>query len=316
MTERGPLVTTLSPEAIQARADRARAIHASIDRERVVRRVVKLFDLEAAEEPDEFTFPAFRKPMRQRIFGGQVIAQAMVAAARTVDPGKVVHSLHAYFLRGGDEAKPLHFRVHRDFDGRSFANRRVVVRQDGKVIFNLTASFQAPEQGLTHQAPMPELLPPEQCRDFGDVIAADPLIDDARLEQMATNHPFEVRSFRPPAGAASTMHYEWFRIAAPVGDDPLTHRALLAYASDMGLLSSAMVPHGLTWTQPGLFSTSLDHAMWFHDDIRVDDWFVYVMDSDWGGGGRGINRGLIYRQDGTLIASAVQEGLIRLVPQG
>ena len=151
---------------------------------------------EAAEEPDEFTFPAFRKPMRQRIFGGQVIAQAMVAAARTVDPGKVVHSLHAYFLRGGDEAKPLHFRVHRDFDGRSFANRRVVVRQDGKVIFNLTASFQAPEQGLTHQAPMPELLPPEQCRDFGDVIAADPLIDDARLEQMATNHPFEVRSFR------------------------------------------------------------------------------------------------------------------------
>ncbi|WP_374392763.1 acyl-CoA thioesterase [Sphingopyxis sp.] len=304
----------LTPSEIQARADRARAIHAAVDRERVVRRVTKLFDLEAAEEPDEFTFPAFTKPMRQRIFGGQVIAQAMVAAARTVDAGKGVHSLHAYFLRGGDEAKPLHFRVHRDFDGRSFANRRVVVRQDGKVIFNLTASFQAPERGLSHQAPMPDLLPPDQCRDFGDVIAADPLIDDARLEQMATNHPFDVRSFRPPAGTASTMHYEWFRIAAPVGDDPLTHRALLAYASDMGLLSSAMVPHGLTWTQPGLFSTSLDHAMWFHDDIRVDDWFVYVMDSDWTGGSRGINRGLIYRKDGTLIASAVQEGLMRLVP--
>lgn len=305
---------SLTPAEIQARAERARAFHAAVDRDRVVGRVVKLFDLQPAGEPDEFVFPAFSKPMRERIFGGQVIAQAMVAAAQTVDPGKSVHSLHAYFLRGGDEAKPLHFRVHRDFDGRSFANRRVVVRQDGKVIFNLTASFQTPENGLTHQAPMPELLPPEQCRDFGDVIAADPLIDEARLEQMATNHPFEVRSFRPAPHDASTMHYEWFRIAAPVGDDPLTHRALLAYASDMGLLSSAMVPHGLTWAQPGLFSTSLDHAMWFHDDIRVDDWFVYVMDSDWTGGGRGINHGRIYRRDGTLIASAVQEGLIRYHP--
>lgn len=305
----------LTPAEIQARADRARKVHASIDRNRVVRRVVRLFDLEATGEPDEFTFPALPKATRDRIFGGQVIAQAMVAAARTVDAGKGVHSLHAYFLRGGDEAKPLHFRVHRDFDGRSFANRRVVVRQDGKVIFNLTASFQATEKGLSHQAPMPDLLPPEQCRDFGDVIAADPLIDDARLERMAGFHPFEVRSFRPPAGGPSTVHYEWFRIASPVGDDPLIHRALLAYASDMGLLSSSMVPHGLTWTQPGLFSTSLDHAMWFHDDIRVDEWFVYVMDSDWSGGGRGINRGLVYRQDGTLIASAVQEGLIRMVPQ-
>ena len=110
------------------------------------------------------------------------------------------------------------------------------------------------------------------------------------------------------------MQYEWFRISSPVGDDPLIHRALLAYASDMGLLSTTMMPHGLTWDTPGVFSTSLDHAMWFHGDIRVDEWFVYVMDSDWSGGGRGINRGRIYRRDGTLIASAVQEGLIRYDP--
>jgi len=305
---------SLTPEEMQARADHARAIYASVDRERLVRHIVHLFQLEPADEPDEFTYPAFANPRRRRIFGGQVIAQAMVAAARTVDPGKVVHSLHAYFLRGGDEAKPLHFRVHRDFDGRSFANRRVVVRQDGKVIFNLTASFQTPEKGLAHQIPMEGILPPEECRDFADFVAIDPRISDQRIEHMARMHPFEVRAFRPPSSERATRQYEWFRISAPVGDDPLIHRALLAYASDMGLLSTTLMPHALTWDTPGVFSTSLDHAMWFHDDIRVDEWFVYVMDSDWSAGGRGINRGLIYRQDGTLIASAVQEGLIRYDP--
>jgi acyl-CoA thioesterase II len=305
---------SLTPEEMQARAAHAREIYASVDRERLVRHIVHLFDLEAADEPDEFTYPAFTRPRRQRIFGGQVIAQAMVAAARTVDPGKSVHSLHAYFLRGGDEAKPLHFRVHRDFDGRSFANRRVVVRQDGKVIFNLTASFQAPEKGLSHQIPMTGILPPEECWDFADFVAVDPKISDRRIEHMARMHPFEVRAFRPPPSEKATMQYEWFRISSPVGDDPLIHRALLAYASDMGLLSTTMMPHGLTWDTPGVFSTSLDHAMWFHDDISVDEWFVYVMDSDWSGGGRGINRGRIYRRDGTLIASAVQEGLIRYDP--
>jgi len=307
-------MTSLTPQEMQARADRVRAIFASVDRARLVRHIVHLFALEAADEPDEFTYPAFTTPRRNRIFGGQVIAQAMVAAARTVDPGKSIHSLHAYFLRGGDESKPLHFRVHRDFDGRSFANRRVVVRQDGKVIFNLTASFHVPEQGLAHQIPMEGILPPEECWDFADFVAVDPAISDDRIAHVAHMHPFEVRSFRPPPSERATRHYEWFRISSPVGDDPLIHRALLAYASDMGLLSTAMLPHGLTWDTAGVFSTSLDHAMWFHDDIRVDDWFVYVMDSDWSGGARGINRGRIYRRDGTLIASAAQEGLIRYDP--
>jgi len=302
----------LTPNQIQARIERAREINASVDAAKVVSAVARLFDLAPADEPDEFTFPALATTARERIFGGQVIAQAMVAAARTVDAGKQVHSLHAYFLRGGDETKPLHFRVHRDFDGRSFANRRVVVRQDGKVIFNLTASFQLPAPGLSHQVPMPDLLPPEQCRDFLETIAADPNISDQAFAHMARRRPFELRNHRPPASAKATQHYQWFRVAAPIGDDPLVHRAFLAFASDMGLLSSAMLPHGLNWSSPGLFSTSLDHAMWFHNNIRVDDWFVFVMDSDWTGGSRGINRGSIYRQDGTLIASAVQEGLLRL----
>ncbi|MGH6650944.1 MAG: acyl-CoA thioesterase [Sphingopyxis sp.] len=308
---------SLTPDAIQARIDRARAINASVDVGEVVAAVARLFDLDAVSGvDDEFTFPALATTARDRIFGGQVIAQAMVAAARTVDPDKRVHSLHAYFLRGGDETKPLHFRVHRDFDGRSFANRRVVVRQDGKVIFNLTASFQKPTPGLAHQVPMPELLPPEECRDFLETIAADPNVSEDSFNHMARRRPFELRNHRPPASAKATQHYQWFRVAAPIGDDPLVHQGFLAFASDMGLLSSAMLPHGLNWSTPGLFSTSLDHAMWFHDDVRVDEWFVYVMDSDWSGASRGLNRGSIYRQDGTLIASAVQEGLLRLAPQG
>lgn len=308
---------SLSEQEIQARIDRAREINARVSAETVVAAVARLFDLEPVPGvEDEFTFPALATTARDRIFGGQVIAQAMIAAARTVEADKQVHSLHAYFLRGGDETKPLHFRIHRDFDGSSFANRRVVVRQDGKVIFNLTASFQRPATGLSHQMPMPaDLLPPEQCWDFTDFIAADPNISDRHLAHMARKRPFEMRSYRPPASAQATQHYQWFRVAAPIGDDPLIHRGFLAFASDMGLLSSAMLPHGVNFWTPGMVSTSLDHAMWFHGDIRVDDWFVFVMDSPWTGGDRGLCRGSIYRQDGTLIATAAQEGLVRYRPQ-
>ena len=306
---------SLSQDEIQARVARAREINAGVSAEKVVAAVARLFDLDPVPGvEDEFTYPALATTARDRIFGGQVIAQAMFAASRTVETGKQVHSLHAYFLRGGDETKPLHFRIHRDFDGRSFSNRRVVMRQDGKVIFNLTASFQIPAKGLSHQVPMPDLLPPERCWDFTDFIAADPNISDRHLTHMARRRPFEVRSYRPPASAKATQHYQWFRVAAPIGDDPLLHRGFLAFASDMGLLSSAMLPHGVNFWTPGMVSTSLDHAMWFHDDIRVDDWFVFVMDSPWTGGDRGLCRGSIYRQDGTLIATVVQEGLVRYRP--
>ncbi len=302
-----------SPEVV-ARIEQARALFDSVPAEEMVASVRRLFDLEPDEAPDEFIFPALPSTSRARIFGGQVVAQSLMAAARTVEPDKQIHSLHAYFLRGGQETAPLHFRVHRDFDGRSFANRRVVVRQEGKVIFNLTASFQIPDPGLAHQVPMPALLPPEECWDFADFIAVNPNMDDRLLQQMARPRPFEMRSFRPPPKAKATQHYQWFRLRGPIGDDPLLNRAFLSFASDMGLLSSAMLPHGLNWTTPGLFSTSLDHAMRLHNDVRVDDWFVYVMDSGWTGNSRGINHGYIYTRDGTLIASVVQEGLLRYKP--
>jgi len=308
------MTSALSPEQIQARIEKANAAHSAIPADKLVRGLVRLFDFDAADEPDEFTFPAFSRASRDRIFGGLIIAQAMMAAARTVDPDKQVHSLHAYFLRGGSEALPLQFRVHRDFDGRAFSNRRVVVRQEGKVIFNLTASFQKPETGFLHQVPMPDVLPPEKCWDYSDAMARNPDIPDHMLERMAHPRPFELRSFRPAADAKATSHYQWFRLRAPIEGDQLLHRALLSFASDMGLLSSAMLPHGLHWVTPGLFSTSLDHAMWFHNDVQVDQWFVYVMNSDWTGGSRGINHGWIYSQDGTLVASVVQEGLLRLTP--
>jgi len=304
-------VTTDSVSAMDALVARARDTYHAVPADKLVRNVARLFDF-IDDGDDEFTYPGLAASTRERIFGGQVIAQAMMVAARTVDPARHLHSLHAYFLRAGDERQPLHFRVHRDMDGGSFSNRRVVVRQLGEVIFNLTASFQRPTDGMTHQVPMPDLLPPEQCWDFGDFLAhSGAELTDDLVTQMARPRPFETRFYRPPPSERATSHYQWFRLRSSIGDDPLLHRAFLAYASDMGLLSTSMLPHGLHWASPGLFSTSLDHAMWFHNDVRVDDWFVYVMDSDWTGGTRGINHGRIYRQDGTLIASSVQEGLLR-----
>jgi acyl-CoA thioesterase II len=306
-------MTSPAPDPIAERIAMARAIRAKASPEKVVGAVARLFALDAAGVTDEFVFPARSTTSRERIFGGQVIAQAMHAAALTVDAEKLVHSLHAYFLRGGDETKDLHFRVHRDFDGRSFSNRRVVVRQDGKVIFNLTASFQLPADGPAHQVAMPDLMPPEDCWTFEDFIAADPDLSDEAIANMARQRPFETRSYRP-GGTGATRHYMWFKVAAPIGDNIALHRGFLAFASDMGLLSSSLLPHGMNWTTPGLFTTSLDHAMWFHADVRVDEWLVYVMDSDWTGASRGINRGSIFRRDGTLVATAMQEGLVRYTP--
>ena len=304
----------LTDEHIARRLDQATANRTSVAPEKLVRGLVKTFELEGGEE-DEFVFPARKSTSRERIFGGQVIAQAMVAADHTVDDEKTIHSLHSYFLRAGDETKPLHFRVHRDFDGRSISNRRVVVRQDEKVIFNLTASFQKKAEGLRHQIPMPDVLPPEECEDMMETVARNALIPDKFIDRMSMPRPFEVRGFRPEGEKGASRHYQWFRTVAPLPDDPLIHSAALGFASDMGLLSTSLLPHGLHWTVPGLFSTSLDHAMWFHDDFRVDEWVCYVMDTDWTGGMRGLNRGAIYNADGKMIASAVQEGLVRYNPQ-
>ncbi len=311
-TENGPW---LSDAQIADRLALAQATRQKNPAEKVVHVTSKLFQLQPSAVEDEFIFPAFPVATRARIFGGQVIAQALAAATMTVDGAKQAHSLHAYFLRGGDELKPLHFRVHRDFDGRTFSNRRVVVRQDGKVIFNLTASFHAPEEGPEFQAEMPDILPPEDCMDFIEHLAMDPNVDEEDLVRSARMRPFDMRTSRPVSTQIGRSdHYQWYRMAAPIADDRDLHRNFLAFMSDMGLLTSSLLPHGLTWSTPGLFSTSLDHAMWFHDDVHLDDWVVFVMDSDWTGGARGINRGRVFTRSGKLVASVVQEGLLRIVP--
>ncbi|WP_321323827.1 acyl-CoA thioesterase II [uncultured Parasphingorhabdus sp.] len=303
----------LTDEQVARRLATAEAHRNSVPADELIAGLLRTFTL-TADGNDEFIYPALSSTTRERIFGGQVIAQAIVAADRTVDDEKNIHSLHSYFLRAGDETKPLHFRVHRDFDGRSISNRRVVVRQNDKVIFNLTASFQKPAEGLHHQVDMPDVLPPADCMTAMEQIARNPVVSDDHIERMSMPRPFEIRSFEPEGKTSHAHQYQWFRTIAPLPDDPLIHKATLAFASDMGLLSTSMIPHGLHWTTPGLFSTSLDHAMWFHDDFRMDQWVCYVMDSDWTGNTRGLNRGSLYRQDGTLIASAVQEGLMRLTP--
>lgn len=304
----------LTDEQVERRLSQALAHRSSVPAEKLVAGLLRTFSLKA-DGDGEFIYPALSSTARERIFGGQVIAQAIVAADRTVDDEKNIHSLHSYFLRAGDETKPLHFRVHRDFDGRNISNRRVVVRQNDKVIFNLTASFQKPAEGLHHQVDMPDVLPPEQCMGAMEQIARNPQVSDEHIARMSMPRPFDIRSFRPEGKTKHAHQYQWLKTVAPLPDDPLTHRAALAFASDMGLLSTSMIPHGLHWTTPGLFSTSLDHAMWFHDDFRMDQWICYVMDSDWTGHARGLNRGSLYTQDGILIASAVQEGMIRLAPK-
>ncbi|MEP3226717.1 MAG: acyl-CoA thioesterase II [Parasphingorhabdus sp.] len=305
----------LSAQDIERRLAEAIANRTSVPPKKLISDLLATFNLSATGGEDEFIFPARKTTVRERIFGGQVIAQAMIAANLTVEDVKHIHSLHSYFLRAGSEPKDLHFKVHRDFDGRTISNRRVVVRQDGKVIFNLTASFQKPLEGLHHQVAMPEVLPPEDCRGgekYLEYVARNPSIPDGKIKRMTMPRPFEICHSRPQRDEQSTRQYQWFKAIAPLPDDPLIHRATLAFASDMGLLSTSMLPHGLNWTTPGLFSTSLDHAMWFHDHFRLDQWVCYIMDSDWTGGGRGHNRGSFFTSDGKLIASAVQEGMLRI----
>lgn len=308
------MTTEPANDDVASRIERVRAGRSSVPPEKLIRNLLRLFDLKPGEEEHTFTFPPLPRVTRDRLFGGQVIAQAMVAAARTVPAPKQIHSLHAYFLRAGDEGLPTDFTVRLDFDGRSLSNRRVIVRQQDKVIFNLTASFMAPAEGLSHQIAMPDVLGPEEVWSAEELVANIPDLPERAIENLARPRPFEMRGVRPRPQERATRHYQWMRAVAPMPDDPLMHRAALGFASDMGLLSTCMLPHGLDWATPGLFSTSLDHAMWFHADFRADEWLLYMMDTDWSGGSRGLNRGSIYRRDGTLVASAVQEGLLRFAP--
>ena len=253
-----------------------------------------------------------------RIFGGQVIAQSLLAAYETVED-RICHSLHCYFIRPGDPRIPILFEVDRSRDGGSFTTRRVIAVQNGKQIFNLAASFQVPEEGFEHQAPMPAV------RSVSDMAAEAEAQKQAVLEGMSEEmrrmmnrpRPIEMvgrvnygfgRKPQPSEPKSDT----WMRAVAPIGEDARMHQVILAYASDMNLLSTAMRPHGVVWQTPGLQSASLDHAMWFHKASNFNDWHLYTQDSPSASGGRGFVRGAIYGQDGTLVASVAQEGLMRL----
>ena len=261
-----------------------------------------------------------------RVFGGQVIAQALQAAQASIPETKVAHSLHAYFLRGGREGTPIEYRIERDFDGRSFSNRRVVASQENEdgsssPILNLTASFQVPEEGLEHDAsPMPDAADPETLKSDMDMrrAMADKMGDRLNAAQralMLRPRPIEMRTLDKlhwmNAEPKAPRAHSWFRTIAPLPDDPALHRAMIAYASDYTLLGTSALPHGLSWMRGELVGASLDHALWFHREARADEWLLYATDAPWSGGGRGFNRGRIFNQQGELVASVAQEGMMR-----
>ncbi|MBN8815142.1 MAG: acyl-CoA thioesterase II [Sphingomonas sp.] len=283
--------------------------------EQLVAGLVALLDV---EELDTDLYRGMRLPGgRGRVFGGQVIGQALQAAQRSAED-KSAHSLHAYFMRAGDDALPIVYRVVRDFDGKSFATRRVIATQNGQPILNMAASFQVAEDGLHHQDAFPaDIPPPETLKSEAElrVEAAEHLPEEHRKRFLNWKSPIDVRPLHPRNWFSPTKRdpvtYSWIKALAPLGDDPATHRAILAYASDMGLMATSMMPHGVNWMTPGMQTASLDHSMWFHEDFRADEWLLYAMDSPWAGHGRGMNRGSVFTRDGRLVASVAQEGLIR-----
>lgn len=277
-------------------------------------RLLALLDLETTGE-DVFIGVSPPEPV-QRVFGGQVLSQALVAATRTVDSRRLCHSFHAYFLRPGDPRVPIRYAVDRSRDGASFSARRVVALQNGLQIFILAASFQKSEAGFEHQAHMPVVPPPESLEDDQEVLLRDESLTGAARAWVARERPFETRSVlgRGPLGetrpARSPLDHIWLRTRGAVPDDAMLHRVLLAFVSDMSLLDTSLLPHGKS-----IFSrvqvASLDHAMWFHRPFRADEWLLYAQDSPSASGARGFNRGAIYTREGLLVASVAQEGLIR-----
>lgn len=254
-----------------------------------------------------------------QVFGGQVLGQALSAAHHTVD-GRVAHSLHAYFLRRGDMAAPIIYEVDRARDGGSFSVRRVVAIQHGRPIFNLAASFQSPEKGLEHQAQMPDVPGPDGLQDVTEV---EPEVLEKVPEKMrrflTAKRPFEVRpvravNFDKPERLPPEKHI-WIRAVDKLPDTYSLHQNLLAYVSDYELLGTSTLPHGVLYGRNMVQMASLDHALWFHRDVRVDDWLLYTFDSPNAAGARGYARGQFYTKDGVLVASVAQEGLFRVLDE-
>ena len=273
--------------------------------------LVGILDLEPIEvnifrgtSPDE---------KRQRVFGGQVAGQALVAAGRTVAADRYVHSLHAYFLRPGDPTVPILYDVDRIRDGKSFTTRRVVAIQHGRAIFNLSASFHVREPSMfEHQLPMPPAPDPDSVPTFAQRFAPQA----AELGEWYTRpRPLDYRHVGAPSRVPEPREPRqqvWFRADGRLPDDPLLHACVVAYASDMSLLDSVILPHAVSWDDTRFQGASLDHAMWFHRPFRADEWLLYDQESPSASGARGLGRGEIYRQDGVLVVSVVQEGLVRM----
>jgi len=282
----------------------------------------RLADLLALLELEQLEVDLFRGESRDigaaQVFGGQVLGQALSAAAATVLDERVVHSLHAYFLRRGDFNAPIVYQVDRSLDGHSFSNRRVVAIQHGQQIFSMAASFQTHEDGFDHQMEIPEVPGPESLGDY----SGPPPEFLARLPErvrrfFAQPRPFEFRMVQPidylQPQRAPPLRQIWFRAVARVPDSEMLHRRLLAYVSDFFLLDTATLPHGTSFLKPSIMMASIDHAMWFHRPLRVDDWLLYAIESPSASGARGFARASVFARDGRLVASAAQEGLVRMV---
>jgi len=282
-----------------------------------------LAELLAILDLEELEVDIFRgrspRDHRQRVFGGQVAGQALVAAGRTVEE-RTVHSLHAYFLQPGDPAAPILYQVDRIRDGRSFTTRRVVAIQHGRAIFHLSASFQRDEPGPEHELPMPEAPPPESLPTFEERIA--PMLADVPepvRRWMTRDRPIEVREVefvdpfhptpRPP------RQLVWIRTRGPLPDSLLLHQCVAAYASDLTLLDTATLPHAIAWNDGRYIMASLDHAMWFHRPFRADEWLLYAQESPSASGARGLATGRLFTREGRLVASVAQEGLMRPVAE-
>jgi acyl-CoA thioesterase-2 len=279
----------------------------------VTKRLVELLDLSPIGDDhfqgdsEDLGFP--------NVFGGQVLGQALMAASRTVE-GRLCHSLHAYFLRPGNQSMPIDYEVQRVRDGGSFSVRRVIARQDGKEILTGSMSFQVAEEGFEHQLTMPDAPAPESLRseqEWGELLA--PQVPEKMRPILTRDRPIEIRPVNPvnplKPEKRPPQKQSWFRAQGHLPDDPVLHRCLLTYASDFQFLGTSLNPHGLTFMSKGLQVASLDHAIWFHRDFRMDEWLLYDKDSPSASAGRGFNRGNFFNQEGVLVASTTQEALIR-----
>lgn len=315
------------PPSTDAPAEAAGSSDAQqFDAKQMLAGLIGLLELEKIEEN---IFRGQSAPISSEtvVFGGQVVAQALQAAARTVPEARAAHSLHAYFILPGDPAAPIVYEVDRIRNGGSFTTRRVVAVQKGRAIFNLSSSFQVAEEGFEHQVEMPDVPPPEELKSeeelrraaYERLSAEDGAASEEALCALRRSAerpwPVEFRltdaldllapEKRPP------VRNVWMRAAAALPDEPALHRALLAFASDFGFMRAAMQPHGLSFLQPDFMAASLDHALWFHRPFRLDEWLLYATDGPTAQGGRGFNRGQFFTRDGRLVASVAQEGLMR-----